>query len=75
MIRPDEEEHDPTPPPPSPPLAWQCTPAVRADGCPGTEPDGTCTNEGQRCRYGQCCVTEMTCKDGRWGITMQACPP
>ena len=75
MIRPDEEEHDPTPPPPSPPLAWQCTPAVRADGCPGTAPDGTCTNEGQRCRYGQCCVTEMTCKDGRWGITMQACPP
>jgi hypothetical protein len=64
------------PPPPSPPaLAWQCTPAVRADGCPGTEPEGTCTTEGKQCRYGACCVSEHTCKQGQWTITMMACPP
>src|SRR5689334_21851244 len=53
--------------PPGPPV-WQCTPIVRSDGCPGTEPgDGTpCTKEGKSCDYTFSCVAAATCTKGVW---------
>ena len=60
------------------PVAWQCTvtpPAVRADGCPGTEPNGACSQDGRVCSYGDCCVSEYTCQRGQWAITGSECPP
>ncbi len=69
----------PPPPPPVPPPAhWQCTakpPAVRADGCPGTEPSGACTDEGKSCQYGDCCVSVDVCRGGQWQAGPAACPP
>jgi hypothetical protein len=60
------------------PSSWQCSatpPAVRADGCPGTEPQGACGDEGKSCVYGSCCVTPYTCTGGQWVQGMGECPP
>jgi hypothetical protein len=60
------------------PVYWQCTakpPLVRADGCPGSEPSGACSDEGKQCSYGSCCVTQVVCKGGQWQVGMAACPP
>jgi hypothetical protein len=60
------------------PVAWQCTPtppAVRADGCPGVEPAGACSPDGQACSYGDCCVTSYRCDRGQWSTGETSCPP
>lgn len=60
------------------PIVWQCTPtppAVRPDGCPGVEPSGACSRDGQRCSYGDCCYRELTCQHGEWQMTGGGCPP
>jgi hypothetical protein len=61
------------------PPSWQCTPTppkIRPDGCPGVQP-GTeaCPKDGQVCRWGDCCFTQMTCKGGTWEMTGGGCPP
>ena len=60
------------------PVIWQCTPtppAVRADGCPGSTPQGACGQEGQSCGYGDCCYTEYRCDHGQWVMGQASCPP
>lgn len=67
---PDEELREPT--------FWQCTakpPLVRADGCPGSEPSGRCTQNGKKCTYGSCCVSHYSCTSGTWQMTGGECPP
>ena len=53
------------------PVAWQCRPTLRADGCPSFPPDGrhamTCQAQNKRCSYvDDCCRGEFTCRDGQW---------
>jgi hypothetical protein len=60
------------------PSSWQCTavpPAFRDDGCPGSQPTGACGQNGQRCTYGSCCVTEYVCERGQWKMGNAECPP
>ena len=60
------------------PPSWQCTanaPPVRADGCPGREPQGACAQEGQQCTYGDCCVQNFECRNGQWLAREMQCPP
>lgn len=60
------------------PTTWQCArtpPAVRGDGCPGTPPEGACSDEGQQCGYGDCCVATYACQGGLWRQTDHSCPP
>jgi len=62
---------------PNAPTVWNCAatpPAVRADGCPGSPPDGACADEGQRCSYGDCCVSIYECHT-TWQLTDTQCPP
>ncbi|HEY1554434.1 MAG TPA: hypothetical protein VGF94_06335 [Kofleriaceae bacterium] len=74
MVRPKRP-----PPPKPPPTVWLCTPkppAIRADGCPGTDPNGrACHDEGKQCTYGNCCVASETCEDGVWKVKRTECPP
>jgi len=62
--------------PPRPPV-WQCTPLVRADGCPGVEPaDGApCTRDGQSCDYTCSCLETATCSKGVWATASGPCKP
>jgi hypothetical protein len=60
------------------PTTWQCAevpPAVRADGCPGVQPEGACADDGKACTYGSCCVTQVVCQGGQWVAGMASCPP
>ncbi len=59
---------------------WICTrtpPAVRDDGCPGTQPAqaSACSEPGKTCRYGDCCIYTVTCDDGAWQRGPKVCPP
>jgi hypothetical protein len=57
---------------------WQCNavpPAFRDDGCPGVAPEGACSQEGQQCKYGDCCVMWVECKRGQWKRGVAQCPP
>jgi hypothetical protein len=60
---------------------WRCTPnppAVRPDGCPGTEPKAKepCQlPETQYCNYGDCCMRSARCLQGQWEIGQPSCPP
>jgi hypothetical protein len=64
-------------PPDDRPETWQCTPLVRADGCPGQHPpDGTaCTDDGQRCDYTCSCLAIATCHNGTWSTENGPCKP
>lgn len=62
------------------PSSWQCTanpPLVRADGCPGTQPNegAACSPSGRVCSYGSCCFWQLTCVKGTWKTTGGGCPP
>lgn len=60
------------------PPTWQCTatpPDIRDDGCPGIQPSGACWQDAQVCSYGDCCFSELTCRNGAWEITGGGCPP
>ncbi|MDB4961562.1 MAG: hypothetical protein JWP01_1561 [Myxococcales bacterium] len=57
------------------PPSFQCTPKVRADGCPGTQPTGACKVEGKRCDYTCQCTAYSTCTKGRWVATEGSCKP
>lgn len=59
------------------PQVWQCTPIVRADGCPGVEPgDGTaCAREGLACDYTCSCLETATCTKGAWVAASGPCKP
>lgn len=52
---------------------WTCTPAVRADGCPGDPPrEGSrCTKPAQECPYTPCGGSVLTCVSGGWKVTRQ----
>ena len=52
---------------------WTCTPAVRADGCPGDPPrEGSrCTKAAQECPYTPCGGSVLTCVSGGWKVTRQ----
>lgn len=62
-------------------LRWTCTPnppAIRPDGCPGTEPRGgrtRCSKTDQQCVYGDCCVIQYRCTNGTWIGGASTCPP
>ncbi len=63
------------------PRVWQCTPAVRADGCPGSPPTAgeACDHAGE-CSYGPSCCgtgTRARCTQGRWATESfdVDCPP
>jgi hypothetical protein len=57
------------PPPPGwqpPPFRWECSPAVRPDGCPGVEPRaGEPCAIAHRCGY---CITSYSCDHGTWSV-------
>ncbi len=61
------------------PIVWVCLatpPAVRADGCPGADPEGTaCGQPGKACVYGECCQVRIECRAGSWIRTGGGCPP
>ena len=55
---------------------WQCTPTVRADGCPGQRPlQGACAPEGKVCDYTCSCVAKSTCRGGVWVNSDGPCMP
>ncbi len=64
------------PPPPGwqpPPFRWVCTPAVRADGCPGVPPRaGDPCTVAHGCSY---CITRYDCAHGRWSTPIVGPPP
>jgi hypothetical protein len=53
---------------------WQCQ-AARTDGCPEQDPEGPCSEEGQQCGYGACCMSTTSCTDGQWVRGPASCPP
>jgi hypothetical protein len=55
---------------------WACEP-WRTDGCPDDQPTGGsgCAQEGLRCTYAPCCVTEAICERGSWQVSGPSCPP
>jgi hypothetical protein len=57
----------PSPPVTQPALShWQCSPMIRADGCPGAEPrTGDSCTVTHSCGY---CITLYSCEGGRWSI-------
>ena len=57
--------------------SWQCTPKVRADGCPGAQPpDGSpCTISGKTCDYTCSCMLTATCTAGTWQSKHGPCKP
>ena len=60
------------------PTMWNCTPVppkIRPDGCPGSSPNGACSEEGKRCVYGDCCVETVQCQGGKWVSGAAQCPP
>ena len=61
------------------PIVWVCAatpPAVRADGCPGADPEGSaCSQPGKTCVYGDCCEWRVECRAGTWTRTGGGCPP
>jgi hypothetical protein len=65
------------PAPPDRQTTWQCAPATRADGCPGTQPaDGAaCAPDGKRCDYTCSCVATSTCTHGTWRNESGPCKP
>lgn len=64
--------------PPAP--TWHCSygpGTTRPDGCPGEKPQrgAPCSQEGQRCTYGDCCIASALCTAGRWEVGQETCPP
>ncbi len=59
------------------PRTWQCTPQIRADGCPGgaPPPDSLCEIAGKMCSYSCSCELIATCTDGRWVLQHGECMP
>jgi hypothetical protein len=55
------------------PFTWQCTAALRADGCPGAEPrTGEACSVTHSCGY---CTTRFECENGRWSVPIIGPPP
>ena len=57
--------------------AWQCTPKVRPDGCPGQQPSegSPCSTDGQSCDYTCACSLVAQCQHGRWHVQNGPCKP
>lgn len=60
-----------------PHLVWGCVEKVRADGCPGAQPNRgwPCAKEGQVCEYAACISRTLSCHAGKWQLDKQGEPP